>query len=338
MTAVNRPRGKPGKKAAAARARRGSTRASSAPAIAFEVAVCESSKVSQERARELLTDLGYPVAPEQDEASIAARLRIDPPRALLVGLPERSGLIAKCAALGHVRPVVIAAMVAPSATARSRATAAGADLFAVRPHGRDSLAAALHAAEQLAALRDKLTTVRGSEELLRERLRRFGQSDLATGFVHIEFFEHVLLMELKRARRYGYNLAACLIALDAWSQPDPPPAAIGLRLRKLVATTIANIVRDIDMPVDLTEDRMLIFLPFTDLDGATRVGRRIADAMHAQSAVQGGNGRSWRPAVSIGIAALRQGKPVSFARLMRDATVALRAAQLKGGDRVVVRT
>jgi diguanylate cyclase (GGDEF)-like protein len=335
---VNRPRGKPGKKAAAVRARRGVTRADPKPAIAFEVAVCESNRVSQERARELLTELGYAVAAEQDEASMAARLRLAPPAALLVGLPERAGLIAQCAALGPARPVVIAAMVAPSATARSRAGAAGADLFAVRPHGRDSLAAALHAAEQLAALRDKVTTLRGSEELLRERLRRFGQSDLATGFFHIEFFEHILLMELKRARRYGYHLAACLIALDAWSDPDPPPAAIGLRLRTLVASTIARIVRDIDMPVDLTEDRMLIFLPFTNLDGATRVGRRIFDAMREQSAVSDGNGQTWRPAVSIGISAMRQGKPVSFARLMRDATAALRAAQLKGGDRVVVRT
>jgi len=41
--------------------------------------------------------------------------------------------------------------------------------------------------------------------------------------------------------------------------------------------------------------------------------------------------------VSIGIAALKEGKPVSFARLMRDATSALKAAQLRGGDQVVVR-
>lgn len=333
---MSRPRGKAGKKTAP-RTRRGPT-AAAAPAIGFEVAVCESSRVSHDRACAILGELGYRVAPEQDEAAIIARLRTAPPRAILAGVPERVGLIAECRAFEPERPVVVAALVAPSTTARSRAAAAGADLFAVRPHGRDSLAAAMQAAEQMAALRDKVTVLRGSEELLRERLQRFGQSDLATGFFHIEFFEHVLLMELKRARRYGYTLAACLVALDAWRDPDPPPAPVRRRLRTQVAGTITRIVRDIDMAVDLTEDRMLVFLPFTNLDGATRVGRRIAAAVHGQSPVSDGDGRSWRPAVSIGIAALRPGKPVSFARLMRDATTALRAAQLKGGDRVVVRT
>ncbi len=322
-----------------ARPRRGVTTAEVVgPAVAFEVAVCESNRVSHERARSLLAELGYQVAAEQDEAAIVARLHDAPPRAVLAGLPERAGLIKACLATELERPVVIAALVAPSVTARSRAAAAGADLFAVRPHGRDSLAAALQAAEQIAALRDKVTALRGSEGLLRERLQRHGQSDLATGFFHIEFFEHVLVLELKRAKRYGYTLAACLVALDAWLEPEPPPAAVGRRLRSLVANTIAELVRDVDMPVDLTEDRMLVFLPFTDLDGATRVGRRIAAAVTAQEDVTDGDGKTWRPAVSIGIAALRPGRPISFARLMRDATTALRAAQLKGGDRVVVRT
>jgi PleD family two-component response regulator len=342
MTRAGRSRGKAGaaKKPRTRRASappRTAARPAKASAISFEVAVCESNRASQERARALLIELGYRVAPEQDEAGIMARLRTSPPRAVLVGLPERAGLVSACAAAAPERPVVIAALVAPASTARARAETAGADLFAVRPHGRDSLAAAMQAAEKIAVLRDRIAALRGSEELLRERLQRYGQSDLAPGFFHIEFFEHVLLMELKRAKRYGYTLAACLVSLDAWRDPEPPPAPIRRRLRSLVATTIAGIVRDIDMPVDLNEDRMLIFLPFTDLDGASRVGRRIAGAASGQGDVSDG-ARSWRPTVSIGIAALRPGKPVSFARLMRDATTALRAAQLKGGDRVVVRT
>jgi diguanylate cyclase (GGDEF)-like protein len=354
MTRANRPKGKaPSKKSTRTRRTSAAPKpaapkpaapkpaapkpAAPKPAIGFEVAVCESNRANQERARALLVELGYRVAAEQDEAAIAARLRSSPPRAVLVGLPERAGLIAACARVEPDRPVVIAALPAPASTARARTETAGADLFAVRPHGRDSLAASLQAAEKIAVLRDRVTALRGSEELLRERLQRYGQSDLATGFFHIEFFEHVLLMELKRAKRYGYTLAACLVALDAWREPVPPSAPVRRRLRSVVATTIASIVRDIDMPVDLTEDRMLIFLPFTDLDGATRVGRRIAGAVSGQGEVSDG-ARSWRPAVSIGIAALRPGKPVSFARLMRDATTALRAAQLKGGDRVVVRT
>jgi len=40
----------------------------------------------------------------------------------------------------------------------------------------------------------------------------------------------------------------------------------------------------------------------------------------------------------VGIAALKPGKQVSFAKLVRDASMALRAAQLKGGARVVVKS
>jgi diguanylate cyclase (GGDEF)-like protein len=317
--------------------RRGVTAAEErgAPAIAFEVAVVESNQAHQKRVRELATELGYPVALEVGAESVVDRVRADPPGAILVGLPDHETVVADCLALEPDRPVVIASLAAPAATARARAAAASADLFTVRPHSRDTLSAVLAAAEKLAALRERLRALRGTEDLLRERLRRYGQSDLATGFFQMEYFERVLLMELKRARRYRYSLATCLVGLDAWADRAPPPAA-AQRLRSQVAGAIVKVVRDIDMAVDLAEDRVLVFLPYTDLEGATRVGKRIAAAL-AQSPEVTDGGRSFRPAISIGIAALKPGKPVSFARLMRDAQSALKAAQLRGGAQVVVR-
>ncbi|HWM85774.1 MAG TPA: hypothetical protein VNO33_08045, partial [Kofleriaceae bacterium] len=188
MSRASRTRGKTAKKpqarAQSQQRKRESTAgtrrrsAAIAPSIPIEVAVCESNRISQDRARVILAELGYQVAPEQDEEAIASRLRSAPPHVVLAGLPERAALVSQCLAAGVHRPVVIAALVAPTATARARASAAGADLFAVRPHGKDSLAAALQAAEQIALLRDKVTSLRGSEERLRERLQRFGQSDL----------------------------------------------------------------------------------------------------------------------------------------------------------------
>src|SRR5690606_31233972 len=106
--------------------------------------------------------------------------------------------------------------------------------------------------------------------------------------------------------------------------------------RARVASAIKACVRDVDVAVDYAEDRMLVFLPHTDLAGAERVGKRIARAVATYGAVADGD-RTARATVSIGIAASKQGKPVSFARLMRDAGVAVRAAQLQGGGRVVVR-
>jgi diguanylate cyclase (GGDEF)-like protein len=299
--------------------------------------VVEASQAGQQRARELIDQLGYKLAIDVEvQNTLGARLRREPPQAVLIGLPERADIAAEVLKLPD-RPLVIGSLAAPATTARQRAEQAGADLFTLRPHSRDSLAAALHAAEKIAAREQRVRALAGSEEHLRERMKRFGQSDLATNFFHMEFFERVLVMELKRARRYGYSLAACLVGLDAWQDESPPPPPVAVTLRAQVANAIAAIVRDIDMPVDLAEDRMLVFLPYADLDGAVRVGKRIAASVARLSEATDGGGRRWRSSVSIGIAALKQGKPVSFARLMRDATSALKAAQLRGGAQVVVR-
>lgn len=321
-----------------ARSRRGTdTTQADEAVIQFEVAVVEASQAGQQRARELIDQLGYKLAVDIEvQNTLGARLRREPPQAVLVGLPERADIAAEILKLPD-RPVVIGSLAAPAATARARAEQGGVDLFTIRPHSRDSLAAALHAAERNAALDRRVRALHGSEELLRERMRRFGQSDLATNFFHMEYFERVLVMELKRARRYGYSLAACLVGLDAWQGQKVPPPAVAVKLRGQVASAIAAIVRDIDMPVELAEDRLLVFLPYADLDGAVRVGKRIAASVARLREATDGGGQSWTGSVSIGIAALKPGKPVSFARLMRDATSALKAAQLRGGDQVVVR-
>ena len=108
------------------------------------------------------------------------------------------------------------------------------------------------------------------------------------------------------------------------------------KLRTRVASALVSCVRDIDLPVDFADDRFLVFLPYTDLAGAERAGRRIAAAVNSFGGIQV-DGETYSISVSIGIAALRVGKPVSFAQIMRDASAAVRASQLKGGGRVVVR-
>jgi PleD family two-component response regulator len=91
------------------------------------------------------------------------------------------------------------------------------------------------------------------------------------------------------------------------------------------------------LPVDYADDRFLVFLPYTDLAGAEHVGNRIAKAVRSFGTLSDSEGRECRVSVSVGIAAARPGKPLSFARIMRDASAAVRASQLKGGGQVVVR-
>jgi PleD family two-component response regulator len=305
------------------------------PARPLEIAVCEGSPASQQRAREVLASLGCRIAPEAKPDAIRARAADRPLDAVLIGLPEGAALVAGLIERAP-RPIVIASIAGALDDAGPRARAAGADLLVLRPHHKDSIAPALYAAIQLANLAIEREVARLQEAAARERLAHYGQADATTGFRHFDFFKQVLLTELKRAKRYGYSLAAAVVAFDPWPGPPPPPAVVR-QLRKLVAGAIAANVRDIDMPVDLAADRMLVFLPYTDADGAEHVGRRIAQAVREHVEVREGD-EAHRATVSIGIAAQRDGQPVSFARLMRDANSALRAATLKGRGRVVVRT
>jgi diguanylate cyclase (GGDEF)-like protein len=304
--------------------------------LPFAVAVVETGKTNQTRAVEVIGTLGYQVASQPDADTVVERLHDDPPDIVLVGLPGGEAVIESAADMGLERPVMIAALAGPATTARERCESAGADLFTLRPHNADTLAAVLRSAETVVTERRKVITLRGTEEMLRQRLQRYGQADEATGFRHFDFFEQMLVMELKRAKRYGYSLAVCLVGLDPWADGDEPPPEAARQLRVRAAQAVSSCIRDIDIPVDLADDRLLVFLPYTDLEGAEQVGRRVAQAVRSYGNLVHGD-QTFRMSVSVGIAALRPGKPISFARLIREATAAVRASQLKGGGRVVVR-
>jgi diguanylate cyclase (GGDEF)-like protein len=142
-------------------------------------------------------------------------------------------------------------------------------------------------------------------------------------------------LELKRARRYGYPVAVCLVAPDTSSLEGCPPEGMEELTRKL-ARAITSCIRDIDLPVDFTEERMLLFLPYTDEEGARGVGQRVLELVRSTARITDAHG-DFQLHVSIGVAALQPGESMSFARLMRDANAALKAAQLKGGNQIVCR-
>jgi diguanylate cyclase (GGDEF)-like protein len=154
--------------------------------------------------------------------------------------------------------------------------------------------------------------------------------------LRFELLEQLLLRELKRARRFGYPLALALVALD----PLPPgiPPAVRDRLRSQVAGLVVRTLRDVDLPLEVGE-RFLMLLPHTDQEGAERVVQRLRSAIAAQGTVSGGefSDEEYAASISVGVAALAPGDPVSFSRLLRGARAALRAAQLKGGGQVVRR-
>jgi GGDEF domain-containing protein len=266
-------------------------------------------------------------------AAVIATLRDDePPAVVMVGLPGGERILEVARSLGPRRPVMVAACLGPAVHAAVTARNAGADLYCVRPHDPDRLGPVLAAAAHMAEERRSLTVARGTEEILRARLDQFGKADSATGFQQFEFFQRVLELELKRAKRYGYALSVCL--LGQREQARPPPREVERVLRVRAAAAIASTVRDIDMLTEIGDDRFLVLLPYTDIDGAAQVGRRMVAAVAAHEPVPS-DGRQWKTRVVAGISGLRAGQPISFARLMKDAQAGLRDARERGLDLVV---
>ncbi len=132
---------------------------------------------------------------------------------------------------------------------------------------------ALHVAGVLRSERRRgadLAAELGSE---RARQLRYGDVNPATGFVRFEAFQARLLLELKRARRYRYPLAAGLVAVN----PGNLAPAERAPLHAHVAECVREVVRDVDLPVHYADGRFLVFLPYTDATGGEPALPQLAE-------------------------------------------------------------
>lgn len=211
-----------------------------------------------------------------------------------------------------------------------------ADGFLLRPFSGSTLQSLLSMSHRMKALSQRLTDLERESESAPQLRRLASAINSRTGFYQFEFIKDLLVVEVRRAKRYGYPLAIILVGLDAI------PALHELNRPTLqreitggLAVAIAKSIRDIDIPIHYADDRILVFLPHTDLAGAEEVGRRIKRRI--KRITYRGEGLTAQLTASVGVAGIAAGENFTFARLIKDATAALRAAQLKGGDRVMKR-
>src|SRR5262249_51176760 len=128
--------------------------------------------------------------------------------------------------------------------------------------------------------------------------------------------------------------------------PAPPPGVRGI-LRARAGNALIHSIRDIDLatalPMDLsraydsapaTDERFLVLLPYTDLAGAALLARRVHSAVAGGVPVVAG-GRSFTPRFVGAVAGAAPGQPLSFSRLMKDATRALEQARRDGAELAV---
>lgn len=213
----------------------------------------------------------------------------------------------------------------------------GADGYLRRPFTATALESFVSLARQLGRLRRQLIDLRGSVAELEQRLQRTAGPRGPGGFHSFEEVKDQLGLEVRRAKRYGYPLAVMVVGIDplpapagaAVPAPPPPEVTAGL------AASIAKSVRAIDMPIHFAAERILVFLPHTDLAGAEEVGRRVKRRI--MTITYRGSGQAVQLTASVGLAGMAPGEDLTFSRLVKSALAALKAAQLKGGNRVMKR-
>ncbi len=149
------------------------------------------------------------------------------------------------------------------------------------------------------------------------------------GLYDYDFFKKLLLMEVKRSRRHRYPISLALVGVDRWREVS---AKLDARDRAAllagVLQQVACAIRDIDLPLLYSQDRLLVFMPHTRSDGALQVASRLCSRVRSH--------RGGAPlTVSAGVASFEGDGAVSFALLARQAAKALVQAQVEGGDRAL---
>jgi diguanylate cyclase (GGDEF)-like protein len=188
-----------------------------------------------------------------------------------------------------------------------------------------------------------ITPVPGSLTVLEPgEIRRASRTDLpavgAGTSPDFEFLKRLMLMEVKRSRRYRYPIALLLVELDLFPARSAtlPPAARTAVLAEALGALVGG-VRDIDVAVPFADSRFVVFLPHTPRSGALVVAERLRERVGALRGLPG-------TTASVGMAVSEppSGKgpasgaaaQVSFGSLLKEAGEALRRAQASGGNRV----
>ncbi|MCB1742386.1 MAG: diguanylate cyclase [Gammaproteobacteria bacterium] len=301
------------------------------------VFVYDPNETSRNYAADVLTKLGTEVTAVSSAAEATALLEEATPDLLLLA-GNRAGIEICQYVQGFtgIRAPIVALLDA-NQSIEPTLKEMDADGYLRQPATAAALETTLSLAERLRALRRQrdesehaLLELRGKLELQKST------TDPSQLFHHFDSIKDLLALEVRRAKRYGYPLSLMMIGIDAVEQLGEKEA--GELKRKVtagLAIAVAKAVRVIDLPIHYADDRIMVFLPHTDLEGAAEVGRRIRRRIKRITYRRGEE--TTNMTASVGLTGIGSGDKVTFSRLIRNATAALRAAQLKGGDRLVER-
>ncbi len=249
---------------------------------------------------------------------VDAAVRLDPARHVAAVVRAAPGADAVVAALKAIDPhLSVLALFFDEEEAEGYPGGLGADGVLVGPLTAPQVAGTCALAARLTAAQRRLHTAERARPLTSS-----GEHDLA-------FLKRLLFVEVKRSKRYGIPLSLALVSVDGW---DRLAAQIGPRARAALLAELTGLVsgavRDIDIVVPFSEERLVVLMPHTPSAGGLHVAQRICTRVGARAT-------SIPVAVSAGVASHEGQGTVSFGSLVKRAAEALASARAAGGDRAV---
>ncbi|MFO0584799.1 MAG: GGDEF domain-containing protein [Anaeromyxobacter sp.] len=153
----------------------------------------------------------------------------------------------------------------------------------------------------------------------------------AGGNQGLELLKRLIVLEVKRSRRYKLPVSIAIVALDGWPERAAELTASDRQTTLAsVLGTVAGALRDIDMVVPFPDDRLVALLPHTDRAGALVVAGRIVSRIR--------NLAGALPLTASAGIATHDGDgdgQISFASLVKRASGALTRARGAGGDQAL---
>jgi two-component system cell cycle response regulator len=281
--------------------------------MAGRILVAVESKPVIQALRRDLEPAGFAVdaVPPADAA-----LRVDPARHAAAVVRYAPGAEAAVAALKAADPhLSVLALFFDGEEAEGCPGGMGADGVLVGPLTAPQVAGTCALAARLTAARRRLHTAERSRPLTPS-----GEHDLA-------FLKRLLFVEVKRSKRYGIPLSLALVSVDGG---EALASQIGPRARAALLSELTGLVsgavRDIDVAVPFSEERLVVLMPHTPSAGGLQVARRICNRVRERAT-------AIPVTVSVGVSSHEGQGTVSFGSLVKRAADALAAARAAGGDR-----